>query len=77
MRLEYIWAGLVVDQTTAEHMLLEYDGLPLFSDLLAAVMTLQQGPDADAQRALAGWTVMTMRWMPDSTPAPRPVCVLA
>lgn len=77
MRLEYVWAGLVVDQATAETVLLEYSEMgEAFTRMLAAVMVLQQGPDAEAQRALAGWSVLTMRWMPDGR-APKPVCVLA
>jgi hypothetical protein len=77
MHLEYIWAGLVVDQATAEHMLLKYEPVgDSFTRMLAGVMCLQQGPDDEAAKAVSGWSVLQMRWMPGK-PKQKPVCVLA
>lgn len=68
-QLEYVWAGIVVNQATAEHFILQYEmeGERMqehWARMLTAVMILQTGPDEFAQRYLSGWSVLTMRWMP-------------
>lgn len=63
--IQYIWAGLVVDQEAAEILMeREYGDMDMFSDFLAAIMTLQQGDDEEALNCLMGWTVLQIRWMP-------------